>query len=108
MSTETPWAVDRWQGRAIHRCPPLISNVFAKTKHAEQAWNQAVGAKDLWKSRGKVLHDNIFNFFIYLNAHSAEINSSTKVVWTSDNQKSSLYLVNGCTYQVYGEPYGSK
>lgn len=44
MSTETPWAVDRWQGTAIHRCPPLILHIFAKTKHMKQAWNQAVGA----------------------------------------------------------------
>lgn len=57
MSTETPWAVDRWQGRAIHRCPPLISHVFAKKEHTEQAWNQAVGATDLWNTEGRVLHD---------------------------------------------------
>lgn len=42
MSTETPRAVDRWQGIAIHRCPPLISDIFAKTKHMKQAWNQVV------------------------------------------------------------------
>lgn len=45
MSTDTPWAVDRWQGSAIHRCPPLILHIFAKTKHAKQTQNQAVGSK---------------------------------------------------------------
>lgn len=48
MSTETPWAVDRWQGSAIHRCPPLISYIFAKTKHMKQAWHQAVRGTKLW------------------------------------------------------------
>lgn len=42
MSTENPWAEDRWQGTAIHRCPPLISHFFAKTKHMKQALDQVV------------------------------------------------------------------
>lgn len=51
MSTETPWAVDRWQGNAIHRCPPLISDIFAKTKHMKQASNQAVGRTNSGEKR---------------------------------------------------------